>query len=311
MAEEESKSLLEMSQRSHITDSSSSTSTLQPSSSTLQPPVAVPQQISIPTTDDDFSWKSLFISILRAHDILQPPPGAAPQQVSISMPVQLTMDNYISWKSFFIPILRAYDAFDLAEGREQCPPQFLSSAEDNKKVENPAYMDWIKRDQRLLAWINASLSKSLLIRYSTGCTSGRALWLNLENQFAEKARARVKQLKDRLANLNKEKPHLLLMEDYLKLAKQIADDLQEAGSPVDDSEFVSCVLQGLPLKYDAFSASIRNRSEPVTREELHDLLLSHTFPPSTGGKICIIIFLFGIILMILGAFKLLSSVVSH
>lgn len=183
--------------------------------STLQPPVAVPQQISIPTTDDDFSWKSLFISILRAHDMLRTTSSRFCASTGFyphaRLPVQLTMDKYISWKSFFIPILRAHDTLDLAEGREQCPPQFLSSAEDNKKVENPAYTDWIKRDQRLLAWINANLSKTLLIRYSTGCASGRALWLNSENQFAEKARARIKQLKDLLANLNKEKPHILLI----------------------------------------------------------------------------------------------------
>ncbi|KAL6175096.1 hypothetical protein ACLB2K_051739 [Fragaria x ananassa] len=65
------------------------------------------------------------------------------------MPIQMTYRNYLLWKSLFDPVLEAYDMLNLAEGREQCPPQFLTSEEENKQGcsdENPAYISWIKRD---------------------------------------------------------------------------------------------------------------------------------------------------------------------
>lgn len=70
----------------------------------------------------------------------------------------------------------------------------------------------------------------------------------------------------------------------------MADDLEAVGSPVDDREFVSCVLEGLPSEYDDFVASIRDKPQPVTREELCDLLISysHTIPLDIGVKIMII-----------------------
>lgn len=160
---------------------------------------------------------------------------------------------------------------DLAEGREPCPPQFLSSTEDSKE-ENPAYTNWIKRDQTFLTWINATLSESLL-RYAMGYTSGLALWLDLETRLAENATSRVQELKHRLINLNK----TTTIGAYIQSAKQIADDLEAAGFPVDDAEYVSCILKGLPSAYDKFKASIKvDRPEPLTRETLHGLLQSYT-----------------------------------
>ncbi|KAK9928875.1 hypothetical protein M0R45_025993 [Rubus argutus] len=86
------------------------------------------------------------------------------------------------------------------------------------------------------------------------------------------------------------KPRYLRAEEYLELAKQMADDLEAVGSPVDDWEFVSCILEGLPSKYDDFVASIRDRPLPLTREELCDLLISfsHTIPLDIVVKIMII-----------------------
>ncbi|KAL6182331.1 hypothetical protein ACLB2K_043754 [Fragaria x ananassa] len=126
---------------------------------------------------------------------------------------------------------------DLAEGREQCPPQSQTLAHAN----------WIKRDQTLLTWINSALSVSLLGR-TKEFTSGRALWLHLENLLAEDAMTYVGELRDRLRNLDVNK--FRTEKKYLETAKQIADALEEAGSPVHDSEFVSFVLNGLPDLYD-------------------------------------------------------------
>ncbi|KAK9926629.1 hypothetical protein M0R45_023845 [Rubus argutus] len=194
------------------------------------------------------------------------PPGA-PHHVSILMPIQLTKDNYLLWKSLFIPILKAHDMLNLAEGREQCPPRF-----------DPAYTNWIKRDQIFMTWINASLSASLL-QYTGECTSGRTLWLHLENLLAKDATSRVLGLKARLQNLDKRRYGK--MKEYLYLAQQIADELEAAGSPVDDGELVCHILAGLvrpPKHYEDLVVYIRTRPMPVTRQQLHGLLLSHRSP---------------------------------
>ncbi|CAB4263774.1 unnamed protein product [Prunus armeniaca] len=59
--------------------------------------------------------------------------------------------------------------------------------------------------------------------------------------------------------------------------KGTADSLAATGSPLDDIDFVAHVLNGLPSDYDSFATSIRVRSEPITSEELHALLLSEEF----------------------------------
>ncbi|KAL6174822.1 hypothetical protein ACLB2K_051467 [Fragaria x ananassa] len=189
------------------------------------------------------------------------PPGHAHQFPS-RIPIQLSKENYFLWKSLFISVLRASDMLDLAEGREQCPPQSQTLAHAN----------WIKRDQTLLTWINSALSVSLLGR-TKEFTSGRALWLHLENLLAEDAMTYVGELRDRLRNLDVNK--FRTEKKYLETAKQIADALEEAGSPVHDSEFVSFVLNGLPDLYDGFVASIMDRPEPVTREQLQEQLDRH------------------------------------
>ncbi|KAL6134855.1 hypothetical protein ACLB2K_067083 [Fragaria x ananassa] len=194
------------------------------------------------------------------------------QQVSI-MPVQLSeWNNYFLWKSFIVPVLKSHDILDLAEGRELCPPQFLSSSEDNKEnkqVENPAYIHWTWKDQTLLAVINASLSQKLLLRHAVGCTSGRAVWLIFEDLFAQKAKTQLKQLKDCLENLMmiKADPSSSItdsdMSKYISEATCIVDGLHAAGFPVGDREVVSRVLGGLPSECDELVTSFRDRPEPV------------------------------------------------
>ncbi|KAL6191884.1 hypothetical protein ACLB2K_038273 [Fragaria x ananassa] len=197
-----------------------------------------------------------------------PPP--APQL----MPIQLTENNYILWKSLFIPVLKAYNMLNHAEGREQCPPQILTTDEDEKENsrENPAYTIWIQRDQMFLTWINASLSPKLL-RYTRECTSGRALWMHLEDVLSKSAEAHVLGLKARFQNLEFNK--LDTLEKFLSKAREIADELEAAGSPINDRELTSCILEGLPEFYEDVVASIKNKPHPVTQKELHDLLLSH------------------------------------
>ncbi|KAK9928876.1 hypothetical protein M0R45_025994 [Rubus argutus] len=105
MAKEDSQPALEMSLLPHVTNVDSASSTC-----FLQPPRVV----------------------------------SASQHILVLMPIQLTKENYLLWKSLFIPILRANNMLNLAEGREPCPSQFLTTStqeetEGGGGIENPAY----------------------------------------------------------------------------------------------------------------------------------------------------------------------------
>ncbi|KAL6182696.1 hypothetical protein ACLB2K_044109 [Fragaria x ananassa] len=226
---------------------------------------------------------------------LQPP---APQLMTI----KLTYYNYLLWKSLFIPVLEAYDMLNLAQGKEHCPPQFLTSEEENSQ--NPAYTSWIKRDKMFLTWINASLSPNLL-RHTKDCTSGKALWLHLENLLAQSAKSHVLRLKARLQNLDTRGYYI---EKYFKEAGEIANELEGAGSPVDERELISHIIKGLHPPYDELVSSVMSRPRPITRQELHHLLQSHEdrIAKQKHDKIsrcvlrviCVIIFVFLLLLSV-------------
>ncbi|CAB4302602.1 unnamed protein product [Prunus armeniaca] len=189
------------------------------------------------------------------------------------VPVQLTRTNYFLWKPLFIRTLKAYDLdlFNIMEGVEQCPPQFATNEE---RDENPAYTDWIMKDQTCMAVITTTLSKSVL-PYTLGCTSSRALWLNLEIRFTTAAKSHCLRLKARMQSLKK--GWMQSMEKYLNLAEEIANELAAGGYPLEDCDYVGHVLRGLPSHYDDFVAWMRAGGNiAVTREELHGLLLQES-----------------------------------
>ncbi|KAM1010810.1 hypothetical protein ACFX13_046987 [Malus domestica] len=192
------------------------------------------------------------------------------QAVAELVPVYLTRTNYFLWRSSFIPILMYYDMFNMVEGLEQPPPQFLMDRRGKiSTVENPAYTSWIKKDRTCMTLISANLVDSTLLCYTVGCASARDVWLNLEKRLAPVAKAHVLHLKARIQTLTKGR---MSMEEYLEEAEDIADDLAAAGSPLDDCDFVDHVLDGLPSNYDDLATIIWARGDGVTREELHALL---------------------------------------
>lgn len=63
------------------------------------------------------------------------------------------------------------------DGTFPSPPQFICYANGNA-IKNPAYSAWVRTDQSLLSWINATLTKEILqeVHELTTC---RDIWLAL------------------------------------------------------------------------------------------------------------------------------------
>ncbi|XP_021819538.1 uncharacterized protein LOC110761381 [Prunus avium] len=198
-------------------------------------------------------------------------PPISNHHVSSLLPIKLTRDNYLLWKELFLPILQTSDFLGLINGTDSCPTQYIPNPENPlNTIVNPDFLYWFKKDQTCKIWIHSSLSESIL-PYIVGSSTSRDLWLTLEKRFAAITRSHLLQLKARLQNLKKGS---LPMLDYLQLIKHTADSLSAAGAPLDPTDFIAHVLNGLPAEYDAFATSIRVRSDPVDPEELHGLLLS-------------------------------------
>lgn len=110
-----------------------------------------------------------------------------------------------------------------------------------------------------------------MLPYTVGATSSHDLWLTLEKRFSALTHSHLLQLKAHLQTIKKGS---LTMLEYIQQIKTIDDGLAAAGAPLDDTYFIAYILQGLLTEYDAFSTSIRVRSEPLSPEDLHGLLLS-------------------------------------
>lgn len=104
--------------------------------------------------------------------------------------IKLTNSNYLLWKSKFMPILLSQDLFGYIDGSIPAPPKSIPSATDPTKIiPNPAYTNWLKVDQLLISWINATLSEDVLAQ-TVGLSSSRDIWISLDKSFSQHSKAR-------------------------------------------------------------------------------------------------------------------------
>ncbi|KAL5731822.1 hypothetical protein ACHQM5_004515 [Ranunculus cassubicifolius] len=180
-----------------------------------------------------------------------------------------------------MPVLKSNSLLGFITGKSARPPQYLPTADEQTNNENPEYTKWVIKDQNLMIWLTGTISDPVL-PYIVGCTSSKAVWDTLAKRFASKSRSQVIQLKTRLQNLKKGDQSI---EDYFKSVKEISDLLAAAGSIVDDGDLLVYILNGLPAEFDAFSTSIRVRSDDVTIDELHALLINEELVLMTRNKL--------------------------
>nr|KYP44225.1 hypothetical protein KK1_034289 [Cajanus cajan] len=97
------------------------------------------------------------------------------------------------------------------------------------------------------------------------------MWRNLETYFASQTKARVKQLKIQLRGIKK----TTAINQYLLEIKKIVDTLAAIGSPLDTTEHIDAIFDGLPEEYDPFVTSVLTRTEDYTVEQIEALLMAH------------------------------------
>ncbi|KAJ4746261.1 Gag/pol [Rhynchospora pubera] len=197
--------------------------------------------------------------------------SSSTQMVFLTLPVhtKLSRNNFLAWKSQIEPLLHAYGLSNYLSSFP--PPSAIVDPLSGAAQSNPAYINWYKQDQMILAWLRASLSESVLGQVVSCATSGD-LWRHLTQTFSAASRARLTDLKKKLQNLTKGSTSC---SDYVHQIRAISDELAFIGAPVPDEDLVMTLLGGLGTDYNSFVVAINTRQEPASFLEVQSLLLSH------------------------------------
>jgi hypothetical protein len=138
---------------------------------------------------------------------------------------------------------------------------------------NPEYSVWIKKDQHLLSWINASLSEKVLSTVY-GLNTSRQVWTALANRFASQSRTHISHIKQQLQNLRQGSKSC---SEYLQSAKAWSDQLAVIGKPLDDEDLISVITNGLNPTFIHFVTNLAfaTREKSLSFDDFQEMLLNH------------------------------------
>ncbi|KAM1229746.1 hypothetical protein ACFX15_039400 [Malus domestica] len=241
------------------------------SSSPVAAPVASSSAIANPSSSQPAHLHSSPTNI-NPNSFFQPSINSITiQNIGSMIQTKLKRHNYLVWRSLFEPIFCRYKLTCIVDGSEPPPPQFLADISGNlSSIPNPAFEILYEKDQNIIIWINSTLSEDL-IPFTVGVQSARELWQNLEKRFYGVSRSHIHQLRSNLQSMSKGTSTIF---EYLQRIKEITDAFTAAGAPVDDSDLLHLILNGLPDEYDSFMDSIHFRLADTTIDDLHGFLLS-------------------------------------
>jgi hypothetical protein len=207
------------------------------------------------------------LSSSTAKPIVFTPPNM--QQIGTRM----DGSNYPTWKFQCCPILQSHDLLGFVDGTQPCPAKFLPDANGNDSTNlNLEYVLWLKKDQFVMSWLNASLTDKVLSTLY-GLCSARQVWMSLSKRYAFQSRSRVLNLKRQLQNLHQGSKTCI---KYLHEAKLCADQLAAVGKPVEEDDLISAVIGGLNATFTTFitTCSFALHDSTMSFDDFQSKLLS-------------------------------------
>jgi hypothetical protein len=130
----------------------------------------------------------------------------------------------------------------------------------NLSLKNPAYAQWVAKDQAIHGYLLTSLTHEVLTGVAT-LTISTEVWSTLANMYASRTRARSVQT--RIAHGTFKKGTQLVAEYYSKM-HDYAGKMATSRHIHGDEEFVSYLLVGLDENFDSVVSAIVARVEPIT-----------------------------------------------
>lgn len=191
--------------------------------------------------------------------------------VSANFFIKLDRTNYNLWLAQISPLIKGRKLRGFIDGTCKCPPQFIVDAagKDTEEI-NPAYDEWLEKDQTVLGWINNSVSTPVLSTIARFQTSFES-WKSLEKRYASSCQNRIMQLRYELLQI---KGDGLSISDFLDKIHTVADSLALAGKPVDDDDIISIIMNNVGSAYESTVSSAQARDTPISYDTLVALLLS-------------------------------------
>ncbi|XP_074306512.1 uncharacterized protein LOC141641763 [Silene latifolia] len=200
-----------------------------------------------PKTDSGVSGKSTLHPVYSVSNILN--------KVRMLDGVKV---NYSAWVKLFTLHARGYKVLHHIDGTKP-PPETDAD-----------YASWCEIDSHVLQWIYGSVSDELLLRILEADSTAHEAWLRLKNHFHNNKGSRAAALEHEFTHMSLEKASSL--DDYCQKLKDIATQLNDVGSKVDDQRLVlqlvwmlvRCnaiyrLVRGLPSEYDVVGAFINQQ----------------------------------------------------
>ncbi|OMO68813.1 hypothetical protein COLO4_29402 [Corchorus olitorius] len=131
------------------------------------------------------------------------------------------------------------------DGSFVMPKTHVTIFSDEGSVEtiNPDFTAWKQSDRLLHGWITGTLSKEVL-GLVVGLDTSAAVWQALSDSFAQESQEREFYLQQ---SLNMHRKGSSSMVDYIRVFKNLCDDLSAIGKPVDGRTKVFTLLKSLGL----------------------------------------------------------------
>lgn len=168
--------------------------------------------------------------------------------------VKLDRSNYFAWEAQMITHLRGNGLL-----------RFIETDIDTEDVVDS------QQDQLLLGWIYSTITPSVLPQGTSYSTSFK-VWTALTRIFNARSKTRILHNKNKLTNFKKENRSV---EDYLLGISRLAEEVCEAGVPLDDGELTLIALGGLDSSYDGFVMAHTARADDLTFAAFQGLLQAH------------------------------------
>jgi hypothetical protein len=187
--------------------------------------------------------------------------------------IKLDGTNFLAWSAQLLPLFRSYGLMGIVDGSDLCPPQFSSEEHKVQGITNSAYMAWQYKDQTILGWIISSLTPSV-VSTIYGLETSRLAWQALGARFAAPSTSRISLIKRKLQSLQQGS---LSCQKFLDEVKTLADELTAVGKPIDDSDLIFYVLNGLNSSFHSFVTTymLLSKEKSMSFSDFHAELLNH------------------------------------
>lgn len=151
------------------------------------------------------------------------------------------------------------------------PSQFVDDEARVACTVNPAYSQWLQKDQMLLSWLQLTLSNEIL-SCVLGCSHSHQLWDHLFNYFQKQTRARARQLHVELRALTLDNS---TVQELLLNVHTIMDALASIGDHILATHYINVILESLQSEFAPVVSVIERKFGPMDLDEVKILLLAH------------------------------------